>query len=829
MRSNLLAGLLTVVAVLPAAAQPGTPLFRYLAFSAEDLEIAPGHGMSLHGAIHANGDLYLNSENSLTIGDGPGVPLAPVTAGGRIYRGRKNNTDCRGTVRIDALRDVLEPFGDLDPVTVPCAFGARVLLSPAVIADFEGSVADESPLGPLPPRAVIARGDAYWQIADLRLALDLSRPAASGLHPIVAQDAEGAVDTERTARLQAFMTAKPGRIFYNDVPRADRSAPGNCNPSSTIAVGTYCSRQAYAVPFATDADVYPCVASDLNLYPGCSRYLSTLAYGTDGWRTARRGGFYDNREGEWVYMLSVNAHDLLAWNRAQPPESRLLDPDDASDGGIVLYLTVVGGSPDAVTSPRRAVRVFGSPNLGFPAGVADPTGLTVVSDQAVYVEGHYNVDPSAGGVYDGGYPKQPAALIGDAINVLSANWSGHPDATAFSATRCRNDCQSRKSLGSPAERPATTTYVNAAFLGGTTPTSGSAYGGGYESHARLHESWSGMVFRHRGALVSLGAPLRNPSAWCGIGGGLASGCNVYDPPARDWDFDPTFLDDTLLPPATPALGCGNGVVDEGESCDDGNTASGDCCSSLCRIEIAGSVCRAAASPCDAPEVCDGSSTVCPADALLDDGAACDDGDPCTTGDGCAAGACAPGIGCDDGDACTGDVCTPAGCAHEAAPATTCHAAATATFTLSQKHGVSRSLRWKWMKGSSTLAELGDPPVSTGYALCVYDAAGLVLRGDLPAGSSRWRKAGTTMWRYTDPTASAAGISKLDLAGSDVERARIALTAVGDALADPDLSAGLALPVTVQLRRDDAPSCWTSVFEAASVKRNHASRFDARVR
>ena len=41
---------------------------------------------------------------------------------------------------------------------------------------------------------------------------------------------------------------------------------------------------------------------------------------------------------------------------------------------------------------------------------------------------------------------------------------------------------------------------------------------------------------------------------------------------------------TLLA-AKPALAaCGNGVLDPGEACDDGNTASGDGCSATCTIE-----------------------------------------------------------------------------------------------------------------------------------------------------------------------------------------------------------------------------------------------------
>ena len=105
--------------------------------------------------------------------------------------------------------------------------------------------------------------------------------------------------------------------------------------------------------------------------------------------TARRGGFYNNREHAWVYMLNVNLHDLA---HVEPGAGRAaLPPDDATDGGVVIYLTVVGpGSTGGIPSPRYGVRVFGSPDFNFAAPGVDPTGITMVSDQAFYVEGNYN-------------------------------------------------------------------------------------------------------------------------------------------------------------------------------------------------------------------------------------------------------------------------------------------------------------------------------------------------------------------------------------------------------------------------------------------------------
>jgi cysteine-rich repeat protein len=50
--------------------------------------------------------------------------------------------------------------------------------------------------------------------------------------------------------------------------------------------------------------------------------------------------------------------------------------------------------------------------------------------------------------------------------------------------------------------------------------------------------------------------------------------------------------------------CGNGVVDPGEQCDDGNQVNGDCCSSLCLSEPAGNACADDLNPCTG-DICDG--------------------------------------------------------------------------------------------------------------------------------------------------------------------------------------------------------------------------------
>ncbi len=50
--------------------------------------------------------------------------------------------------------------------------------------------------------------------------------------------------------------------------------------------------------------------------------------------------------------------------------------------------------------------------------------------------------------------------------------------------------------------------------------------------------------------------------------------------------------------------CGNGAVDGGEQCDDGNTLDGDCCSSTCQFEASGTACDPDDDICT-DDICDG--------------------------------------------------------------------------------------------------------------------------------------------------------------------------------------------------------------------------------
>jgi MYXO-CTERM domain-containing protein len=138
--------------------------------------------------------------------------------------------------------------------------------------------------------------------------------------------------------------------------------------------------------------------------------------------------------------------------------------------------------------------------------------------------------------------------------------------------------------------------------------------------------------------------------------------------------------------------CGNGTVDPGEVCDDGNASDGDCCSADCQNKAAaGTVCRASAGACDIAETCNADGTCPSANAVKPSGTACrpvagkcDTAEVC---DGVTAGCgadrflsagtvCRAALGiCDRTETCTG---TGPACPADAfqAPGTSCGAPTT---------------------------------------------------------------------------------------------------------------------------------------------------------
>jgi len=220
---------------------------------------------------------------------------------------------------------------------------------------------------------------------------------------------------------------------------------------------------------------------------------------------------------------------------------------------------------------------------------ANPTGcggFTVASENPVYIQGNYNSNcPSAvvatpspctpGNTnYDtawtgGAEPIHSAAsIIADAVTMLSNNWQDAGIGAAYLASNNQTNGSLENPTnpggqGVPAQTPnriAVTSYYRVAVAAGKTiaftntaqnPEFAFGMDGGIHNFLRFLEDWGGVAsanslqsLYYKGSLVSL--------YWNTYATGTFKCCNlVYNPPDRQYTFDPLFSLPSNLPPGTP--------------------------------------------------------------------------------------------------------------------------------------------------------------------------------------------------------------------------------------------------------------------------------------
>jgi hypothetical protein len=195
---------------------------------------------------------------------------------------------------------------------------------------------------------------------------------------------------------------------------------------------------------------------------------------------------------------------------------------------------------------RRALKLANGQkiNLGYhttDTNVKIPYGLSIASENPVYVQGNYNATKQADlttplEVTGGNWTSVPASIVADAVTMLSVNWK---DSNSFSSPYVRTG------------RKATTTFYRTAIISGKNKNfvvnNAKDYGtdGGAHNFFRMIEDWSGQTFWYRGSIVSLYYSQEAMSSFKSNAG------NVYDVPTRQFSFDTEFLNFEKLPPRTP--------------------------------------------------------------------------------------------------------------------------------------------------------------------------------------------------------------------------------------------------------------------------------------
>ncbi len=435
-----------------------------------------------------------------------------------------------------------------------------------------------------------------WNLGDAQLASDALRQAIaksgtmlsftqvnnSNINSLTTSSIPGlpALNTAFSTELAAITfssgnVTKKAALTGAVTPRQIANMAGNCflpppmqvlnTPLGTLPAGT-AAANASSQPDRQETDV-----------PN-GRLMRILQSNINSLTVWNRDGVYSNAVGTAV----LPADGKVFNRRAAVTDGSMPDGSyewmgmaatDRTEGGLVWHSSV----DTAVPAVQRGVVINPAPapptnnglsqyGFGFSGGRWLPGPLTIASDQIVYLQGDLNnpggVQPTANGddVFAGAVgsagannllQKKPAAVLGDAIAVLSNNCvNGDGQMDCFNVNN------------GIAFRDATRTTVNSAFLSGTST------GGGLNNYMRMMENWhfgrAGVqtatsenlgptIFRYRGSFISTGPRLMVSGIYrSGCTPSVASATCFYNVPERDFGFELAFNAAAGLPPLTPS-------------------------------------------------------------------------------------------------------------------------------------------------------------------------------------------------------------------------------------------------------------------------------------
>ncbi len=337
--------------------------------------------------------------------------------------------------------------------------------------------------------------------------------------------------------------------------------------------------------------------------------------------------------------------------------------------------------------------------------------------------------------------------------------------------------------------------------------------------------------------------------------------------------------------------CGNGILEGPESCDDGNTTSGDGCDANCQVEpchhCSGqpSTCSTDAdeSFCDDGNLCTlnacNATGSCVVTGLMPAGTTCEYGHLCTESACDSAGTCVvTDNNCDDGNPCTVDQCVPTvGCEHMTLPFSipcfpdpctvgTCNGATCEVLGPNDCND-----------GDPCTADSCDPQLGCQHTSDVRScrsaqATRLVIKDGATASKDKrlwkWAKGDATVLSdFGTPTTTTsytlcvfAGTTAAIVGEAGFQPSAQTWSAIGQRgfkykepggvftnmtlLSGPAGKAKIILkgkgvaapteppyppPLTIQLTNSSTNACWSSTFDAADVKRNATGMFSAKAK
>jgi len=516
-------------------------LFNYAIFYNLDMEFHPGPNMTVVGPVHSNESSYLTEGGGLTFTD-------TMTTASDFIIGTKNNPASRPSGKDIKFTTGVDDDGngsnDLLTVNNPTVNGKAV--GSYIDSNLESRVTGKT------FRDIASQAwNGYVQDASHGIARQTPPGVITGPQ---AHDLIEPPDASGDASVEAQKFSNKAGLYW--VVENDGDVFGFWDPAHATDFKAASNRSTWATSNPDKIVVPPAsmINNERRMYDWRERqWVNTIDFDMGVMRDAvhaATSGSADNFKvngGDWDMddPTSQGAWNGVMYVDVESPLSGFTSPGLSYKTSATT--TVSQGSG---TGARTAVRLLNAEDLpnrrdADPTNSFLPEGISIATNAAIYTVGHFNADGTLqSDLSDMTQPEAnevPAAIIADAVNILSEAW----DTRDFTTNEVvpSGDLTS----GNSSRPNSDHTEISAAFLTGivsTTGTNNSQYSGGVENYPRFHERWSGKSLRYRGSIVALFESEVATGTWHDA---------KYGAPRREWGFNSMFGTQRRYPPGTPII------------------------------------------------------------------------------------------------------------------------------------------------------------------------------------------------------------------------------------------------------------------------------------
>ena len=505
-------------------------LFQYAIFYNMPMEIAPGKTMTVSGSkVHVNGDAWVQSSEGLSFTDGLFIT-------GNLKHGRRDGVSLNvknGDVKIADMNLKISTWDESMQNHLPSNYtktwyesgtandyqiqlsvfdnmlqtGAPVIATPGIPEYVEGSSNSAYPI----IQPVLSNSDYTIDSSDSDSYKDKKTQMAA------LERLKGSYRAGLTIKIERPTPSDPISVKYFTY---ERDQNGNI---------VFENGQPKIIELTPDEDdAAPLVKSKkYNTNPGSEDIDVTQ--------------FFDYRQGKGLDLVELDVgnlaeslHNQSVMNKVWGTDANKA-PEKWWNGIVYVEFPLDKNAPDRDDGVRPAIDDMGLmlvngnkiPNPRFAYQDGTGVGTSIITNQQMYVRGHYNADglsstgsptsPDNRGNYATEGKEAPSALVADSITFLSPSWKDtYNQGTELS------------------DREAEYTEVSAAIMTGLVPSARENYSGGVENFPRFLEKWNNITFSLRGSMVAFFESEVGDEQWG------KKDVDVYSPPNRSWGFNEMF-------------------------------------------------------------------------------------------------------------------------------------------------------------------------------------------------------------------------------------------------------------------------------------------------